>query len=344
MDSIVEVYAQDWQFDHSLRLMLPVIEEGCMDAANSPAIAYLPTVDVLDGFQPWPESDASPTSVLAEGSEKQWEMHRRVLTIDVDARRGMLGYATWLTRGTLSLLGGMPLVVREQGHDLGTRIWPASWLHRSWALANPDYFAPSAHVLEMGAGCGLLGLSVAAAHGVQVSVSDFCAYSDKRSPLHNLAYNAAANRVAVAARGGSVQVLELDWTAPESPRSWHAEVDAFPESLDQGLTSIRVAVAPCALQPADVVLATEVLYDRRAEACFARALTHWLARGGSCFLLNNAGRTALARFTETCTECGLQVERLPDIDGSRLFDVTSIIPPPWDDVSQFTFMRITWAI
>ena len=87
----------------------------------------------------------------------------------------------------------------------------------------------------------------------------------------------------------------------------------------------------------------QVLFNRTVEVNFVGALARWLAPGGACYLLNNVRRTVLERFESTCAESGLRVERLPDLDGSSLTGVTSMIAPPWDDVDRFCVQRATSA-
>lgn len=162
-----------------------------------------------------------------------------------------IGYASWLEPRALCV---PPLVVRETTQHTGTRIWAASWLQRRWALENPDIFPPHTTVHELGAGCGLLGLSVAAAHGVHVTLSDFHGHStgpEEESVLYNLRLNAARNRPLVRQCGGEVRVVDLDWARPEVALQY---------------TEAALADAPSGGRPfeplerAEVVLATEVLY------------------------------------------------------------------------------------
>ena len=87
---------------------------------------------------------------------------------------------------------------------------PSEACIRRWALANPQLFtAPSAQptpLLELGAGVGLLGISLAVGLGVDVLLSDFDGHhvgtlvEPEDSVLALLEHNARANAELAAAQ------------------------------------------------------------------------------------------------------------------------------------------------
>ena len=151
-------------------------------------------------------------------------------------------------------------------------------------------------MLEPGAGCGLLGLSVVAVYpGVRVTLSDFPGHfegSDGGSVLHNLRWSA-----------GSVRVVQLDWPRPSEPQLWFASDEE---------TGGAAEPRPCTIESVDVALATEVLYTEEGTRHFVGTVAALLRKSGALFLMNNARRTGVAKFEGACAAVGLRVERLPD--------------------------------
>ncbi len=317
-----------------------------------PAIAYFATDEALC-WCPWPcgeaESSASearpwPCGVADASEERQRAAHQRVIA--EHSSRECLGYASWVSDGAASCGAGSRLLVREMTAHTGTRIWEASWLHRRWAVENPACFPRSARVLELGAGCGLLGLAVAATHGVEVTLSDFRGHHEltDSSVVSNLLHNARENRDVVGARGGSVRVIDLDWERPDQPHLCRAADEPRPDAAAPPCTGAdgchREA---CGVEAADVVVATEVLYTEAGAAAFVRTLARWMARPhGVCYLLNNQRRTGVARLEAECDAHGLRVGRMPTLEGDAC-GATSTFAPPWDESDLYVFLRLTWA-
>lgn len=213
---------------------------------------------------------------------------------DTVAGNAIDGYASWVCAGHSK---APPLRILETTSHTGTRIWEAAWLHRKWALEQPQLFN-GARVLECGAGCGLLGLSIAAAHPTaSVTLSDFAGHFESGAPassvLHNLAANADCN---AALLGGRVRVVNLDWSRPEAAELF------WPPSGD---------ASPAICEPVDVLVATECIYSEAGAALLAAVLARYLRPGGVASLLNNAKRTGVSRFGDVCTAAGLVVAVLP---------------------------------
>ena len=249
--------------------------------SSTPVIAYFSTAEALR-WRPWPDSIAGDAAGMQPHDE---ETAKRSDAAQLEAHRAAAGgaavdgYASWLSVGGAQKRAD-PLLVREASQHTGTCIWAASWLHRRWALARAELFPVGAHILEMGAGCGLLGLSVAAAHGVHATLSDFRGHfvggGGDDTVLHNLAYNAWRNEQLIRANGGAVTTIELDWQRPNEPVRWQVVESATARARRGGdggewrggrrspaLDSRRRGALERA--SVDVVLATEVLYTE--EAC-----------------------------------------------------------------------------
>ena len=122
-------------------------------------------------------------------------------------------------------------------------------------------------------GCGLgLVSAVAAARGFRVLASDY--YEDA---LRFAELNAARHA------GVEIATRHVDWRA-------------LPPDLDQH----------------EVVVASDVLYERPYAAIVAHVLTRTLAAGGEGWL-TDPGRVALGAFVEECAGRGLRVERVDEV-------------------------------
>lgn len=95
--------------------------------------------------------------------------------------------------------------------NLGLKTWASSYqlakrLHQMCLPKVPE--SKGYHVLELGAGTGLVGLAAAAAMGWRVCLTDL------PEIVPNLQRNAEANMEVIASRDGCACVGTLDWTAP----------------------------------------------------------------------------------------------------------------------------------
>lgn len=99
---------------------------------------------------------------------------------------------------------------------IGHQLWPATFLLTSVLeerhAREPGYWTGK-RVLELGSGCGLVGL-LAAALGAHVLLTDLPPVLDL------LRGNAAANAAAVDRAGGAAEVAELIWGQPALPQGW----------------------------------------------------------------------------------------------------------------------------
>jgi predicted nicotinamide N-methyase len=344
--------AARWVLDERLRIMLPASDTKRDGSAEQyPVIAFFSTAEALQSNDPWPRAECE------EGGQQA--AHDR----SAPTGKLILGYASWLTHAAAHAKSS-PLIIREAVRHIGTRIWAGSWLLRRWTLEHPQCFPRGARVLEMGAGCGLVGLSVAAAHGVSVKLSDFRGHgaddsADSDTVMHNLVFNSYLNSPMIERCGGSTDVIELDWARPREPKRWCLDaccVDCLAERLsgahgtcdpERAPTSPRLTIPvtiqqPTLVEAVDVILAAEVLYTEAGTRLFVSTLTAWLAKpAGTCYLVNNKLRTDVERLKATCTSHGLAVEQLHSFEGGD-DGVTSTFAPPWDDVEVYLLLRVTW--
>jgi predicted nicotinamide N-methyase len=227
----------------------------------------------------------------------------------------VLGYAQWVTAGSLSTPGPR-LLIEENFVHTGTRIWAGAWLHRKWAAENSGLFRGHS-VLEVGAGCGLLGLSVAVSGDAPTSValSDFRGHFESAgmgtSVMHLLQRNIRANESLTRAAGVEITVLELDWQRPTEPLSWCTDAKTTTGATGSTFTPVGVPVgqedsvrleedeqmAPCSAKAVDLILGTEVLYEPEGARLLAALLPTWLAKPhGTGWFLSNAKRSGVTEF------------------------------------------------
>lgn len=136
---------------------------------------------------------------------------------------------------------------------LGYQVWPAALAGAAWAAARAELFAGK-RVLELGAGVGLLGCSIAAAtDAAHVTLSDLDAINDRDfdAPTGLLT---AQRRTCVANGFEHVASSRIDWT---DPVSWGA--------------------------PVDVVVCADCVYAPEAIKPLAACISHHLADGGVAY-------------------------------------------------------------
>lgn len=124
-------------------------------------------------------------------------------------------------------------------------MWPSAVALSRWLVTNP-HVVENRTVLELGAGCGLTGLAVAAGlHPSNVILSDF-----NRKVLENLERNIALNNVDATSAVG----LDFYQQCGDS----HSWIDINGESL----SAVDVIVAADMIcQPDDAVAAAKTIHD-----------------------------------------------------------------------------------
>ena len=275
---------------------------SCAAHPNSSAVVTYFDSDVALRWLPWPQTTghraaASASTLIGphlraetESADREQQEAHDAAILSLESPGAVLGYASWLTSDARS--AKRPIILRETTEHTGTRVWEAAWLHRSWALDHPELFQPVSgvqlEVLELGSGCGLLGLTVAASHRASVTLSDFS------SAVVNLWENAVRNQKLVESRGGRLRVLQLDWSQPRAAQHLplQAGVEVNADTQMNVNFEIPHVTTPSDVAPADVLLATEVLYTEHGAELFADAVAQWLRKpSGTLWLMNNPLRT-----------------------------------------------------
>ena len=136
----------------SAALLVPT--DVCDDLSGDDGVATVSYISASEALPLLPYDDAAAVGPRPpQQARALQDAQARAHDAAVEGRGDVAGYAQWVLRGRL------PALVVSETHDhTGSRIWAGAWLHRHWALGR----FPGKTVLEVGAGCGLLGLSLAA--------------------------------------------------------------------------------------------------------------------------------------------------------------------------------------
>lgn len=178
-------------------------------------------------------------------------------------------------------------------------MWPSAVVLSRWLLSNPAVLSQVSSVLEIGAGCGLVGLLAARLMQKQqlqlllqlqstdqtceVLLSDF-----NRTVLDNLEGNIALNEVM-----DLCQTVGLDFYQ-QSGTSHNGWIDM------QG--HVRA--------PVDVVLAADMICQPADAVCAANTVHDALRSGGRAYVVcaDTAHRYGVDHFAKECVRVGLKVE------------------------------------
>ena len=151
-----------------------------------------------------------------------------------------------------------------------------------WAEPWPSSFALARHLLSddslLGAGSGRCMLELGCGTGLVAVAASLAGFDVTASDYYEDALRFARVNVWHATRR-LVDVLHLDWRA-------------LPELLPRY----------------DVVIASDVLYERPYAGIVAKAIARTLAPGGTA-VVADPGRMATPAFIEACPASGLRVER-----------------------------------
>ena len=305
------------------------------DISGSPAVVSYVSVDEALRLEPYSACRANsvflPRTEAEAIADKAAQLHAHEATVQ---GRDVLGFANWLS-GNCTRPAEPPLIFKETFEHTGTRIWDGAWLHRAWALKRGDLFEGRS-VLELGAGCGMLGVSVACAcHPKSVTLTDFRGhFESSQTVMHCLRENVSHNVTRVRSEETSLRVLELDWERPSEPLDWPL--------LERDEATGRTPVAcPCA--PCDVVIGTEVLYSAEGAVLLAALLPLWLSRPhGTAYVLNNANRTGVDAFSRACQEHGLSCEDIADGDERAAFAATCTLEERTQTDDTFVHFRVQY--
>ena len=289
-----------WRVCESLSVLAPTgSEDSTTQNTPFPAfVTYCGTEEALN-LDPWTERDEAMAMIpMGPAQAKAAKEIQQQAHAEAVVGKDVLGYAKWISAGSLTP-GAAPLVIKECSAHTGSRVWDGSLLHLLWAFMNP-HLLKNRSVLELGAGCGLLGLSLAkSASCREVVISDFKGhFVDESTPslMELLLENAMANESAIS--NAKVAVWDLDWAAPlEAKRCW---------SSVQAGDSMQASTSTF-----EVIIGSELIYSKEGAGLLLELLPTFLAAGGTCYLLNNAKRSGVAEFIAGCGEVQLVCRELP---------------------------------
>eukprot|EP00466_Bigelowiella_natans_P011474 jgi/Bigna1/89717/estExt_fgenesh1_pg.C_540071 len=174
-----------------------------------------------------------------------------------------------------SIAGGVGLLALADQTGLG--LWGASVILSRWMLSLDSDKLRGKSVLELGAGCGLAGLSVAVfTEAKSVVITDLA-----KETVQNMSYNVELNKGAF--KNTKVTAETIDWNAYHEVKK--TEEDATVESRHKLLKNF------------DIVIGSDLVYDRNMVPVFLRVLQDTVRNGGEFFYvtaLERAGRGELA--------------------------------------------------
>ena len=209
--------------------------------------------------------------------------------------------------------GGVEVRVLETeiGNGVGARLWNAATT-LSERLARSPETARGKRVLEVGAGVGLCGILCAKLGAAFVTLSDF-----EDSLLDALDRSVADNGV-----GDAVVVRALDWTKEAERLPTPA---ANPRHVMQDDATF------------DVIIGSDVLYERQHVAALPACVDRRLARDGVCWLVNASRYADMFRDLLVAFDArGFDVDVIEDDRALDRADGASARVKSWHDDGEKT--------
>ena len=285
-----------WELHEQLLTLVPSDLRLSSIATVFPAfLTYCSTEEALNQ-DAWTEPDPS-MALMPMGPDLARAAKALQQRCHADAVGGkqIRGYAKWISSGSLS--AGTPLLIKECGRHTGSRVWEGALVQLQWAFQNCDIFAGRS-VLELGAGCGLLGLAIAKSAGPRkIVMSEFQGhFVDDSAPslLDLLLENTHANLGSIG--GGALSVWDLDWTKPQEATCHWPLQDGTPN--------------PASAEKFDVIIGSELIYSTEGAAQLLGVLSSFLEEGGACYLLNNIRRSGVPELIRGCADVQLVCEQI----------------------------------
>jgi predicted nicotinamide N-methyase len=195
----------------------------------------------------------------------------------------------------------------QQQHNVGFVLWPSAVLLSQWITNYPSIVLESeGDILELGAGCGLVGLTAASL--IQQNQKKLIAF--RSSHLHNstdtviftdynpdvcelLGRNARLNGLE-----GYTSVMGLDFFDQQSP------------SPDTPSSASWVDMEGIQRPQVPLILAADILAYSNDADLVANTIQAALTEGGRALIVSPDGnrRFGVERFPEACRDIGLQVD------------------------------------
>ena len=157
----------------------------------------------------------------------------------------------------------------------GLHLWEASIVLSRYSLKHSQYFQ-NRKIIELGCGCGLLGISIL--KEIQVEKYSFSDYNS--SVLNNLKDNLKLNGISLNDK--NIEIKQDDWKDYEK------------------MTSNEY----------DVILGTELIYKGGAILELAKVISRILKPDGKCFISMPKERSMTKTFLDYCENEGLKWKSL----------------------------------
>lgn len=213
--------------------------------------------------------------------------------------------------------------------DVGFVLWPSSVILTRWILTNPSVIR-NKHILELGAGCGLVGIAIALMKTCchSITLSDF-----NDTVLKNITLNIYLNDVVDVAT-----CQKLDFY--DNHATTHDDCD---DGDDNNTTT---PTNPSEKGYYDLIVAADVICNPSDATAVAQTIKNQLASDGEAVVIcaNAEHRFGVDTFATECVTVGLQVvcQDVADLYGGALLwgeemDMTA----GYVDTMRFTFFRVT---
>lgn len=162
-------------------------------------------------------------------------------------------------------VGANDIAIRKMRmhNEVGTKIWTAGMFLSEFCVQHSDMFK-SANVVELGAGVGITGLTLAASESPpeRIIMTDF-----SRDTMENLHYNVSINSEAIDDLT-AVTVKELEWTSCTHATAIQSFLDIDPSQIDVILAADCVYSPDLCLQLTCAV--ENLLVSARGNGCDRR--------------------------------------------------------------------------
>jgi len=167
------------------------------------------------------------------------------------------------------------------GDPYGAVLWPAAYAIAEKLLSDPNYRSKLQHqtILELGAGTGLVSLALSLAGAKHVIATDY-----ETIPLKLMEYSARYLNPKIVSTNTCLQIED--------------------HSISYQLLDMRDYSSP--LPAADVVVATDIMYEPKTGTAMARRAVEALQRGSTVLVGDSPGRPGRQAFLEELKRLGVQ--------------------------------------
>jgi len=192
-------------------------------------------------------------------------------------------------------------------HDTALVMWPASILLARCIAHNPAMFRVNDDnvIVELGAGCGLVGLVAASLLDCRVLLTDYNPVA-----LQNMDKSILLNDL-----GENCSTVGLDFFDQEGNRDQDEEETETATDLDPSWVNMEGTKMP----QANLILATDVLPYSNDSTLVANTIQAVLVPGGRAIVVSadESKRFGVEEFEDTCLALGMEVQITVHAAGAR---------------------------